>query len=66
MDVIELWWKLCGYHMCPGAKQVLLLADCGGGYDYRSRVFKYRLAYQLCNLYGLSVTVRHYPPGASK
>jgi|TARA_B100001971_G_C18227088_1_gene561238 hypothetical protein len=66
VDVIELWWKLYGYNMYPGAKEVLLLADCGGGNGYRARAFKYRLQYQLCNLYGLSVTVCHYPPGASK
>ncbi len=66
VDVIELWWKLYGYNMYPGAKELLLLADCGGANDYRSRVFKYRLQHQLCTLYGLRVTVCHYPPGASK
>lgn len=64
--VIELWWKLCGLRMYPDAEEVLLLADCGGGNDYRSRVFKHRLQHRICNPYGLTVTVCHYPPGASK
>jgi hypothetical protein len=66
VDAIVLWWKECGSKMHPGVKQLLILADCGGGNSRRSRVWKYRLQHQLCNRYGLTVTVCHYPPGASK
>jgi len=38
------------------------LADCGGG----NSASKYHLQHQLCNVHGLTVTVCHYPPGASK
>ena len=48
------------------ATELLILADCGGANGHRSRVWKYRLQKQLCDVYDLNVTVCHYPPGASK
>jgi hypothetical protein len=66
VDATVLWWKVCGIKMYPDAEDLLILADCGGGNSARSRVWKYRLQHQLCNPYGLRVTVCHYPPGASK
>jgi hypothetical protein len=66
VDAIELWWKECGRAMYPEATEILVLVDCGGGNGVRSRVWKYRLQYQLCDRYGLTITVCHYPPGASK
>ena len=50
----------------PEATEVLILADCGGSNSNRSRVWKYRIQKQLCDVYELTVTVCHYPPGASK
>jgi hypothetical protein len=52
--------------MYAKTEELLILADCGGGNSARARAWKYRLQYQLCNPYRLSVTVCHYPPGASK
>jgi hypothetical protein len=66
VDSIALWWKRCGKSLYPKADELLILADCGGGNSARSRAWKYHLQHQLCDPYGLTVTVCHYPPGASK
>ena len=66
VDAIVLWWKGRGSTMYPKAKEVLILADCGGANSARARAWKYHLQHQLCNLYRLTVTICHYPPGASK
>lgn len=66
VDSIERWWLEEGCARYAQATQLLILADCGGANGCRSRVWKYRLQKQLCDVYGLTVTVGHYPPGASK
>lgn len=66
VDSIALWWKRYGRSMYPKANELLILADCGGGNGARSHAWKYHLQHQLCDPYGLTVTVCHYPPGASK
>jgi hypothetical protein len=66
VDAITLWWKSCGQKRYPKAKQLLILADSGGGNSARARGWKYHLQHQLVNPYRLQVTVCHYPPGASK
>ena len=55
-----------GSYQYPGAQDLLILADSGGSNSVRSRVWKYDIQENLCDRYGLSVTVCHYPPGASK
>jgi hypothetical protein len=50
----------------PTATQLLIEADSGGSNSARSRVWKYRLQTQIADPYGLTLTVCHYPPGASK
>lgn len=66
VDAITLWWRSTGSRMYPEAREVLILADCGGGNAARSRVWKYRLQHVLCNRHDVTVTLCHYPPGASK
>jgi len=66
VDSIERWWLEEGCARYTEATELLILADCGGANSARSRVWKYRLQRQLCDVYGLTVTVCHYPPGASK
>jgi hypothetical protein len=66
VDAIALWWKNCGHKMYPKAKELLILADSGGGNSARARGWKYNLQHRLVNPYQLKVTVCHYPPGASK
>ena len=66
VDAIVLWWKSCGSAMYSKTDQLLILADCGGGNSARARGWKYHLQHQFCDPYRLTVTVCHYPPGASK
>jgi len=66
VDSIVQWWKCCGRSRYPKADELLILADCGGGNSARAHAWKYHLQQQLCNIHGLTVTVCHYPPGASK
>ena len=66
VDAIALYWKFQGQRRYPNAKELLIFADCGGGNSARSRAWKYHLQHDLCNVYGLKVTVCHYPPGSSK
>jgi hypothetical protein len=66
VDSIELWWRLWGKQRYLTSNWLLILADQGGSNSSRSRVWKYLIQQKLCNLHNLSVTVCHYPPGASK
>ena len=50
----------------PNSNKLLLLCDAGGSNNYRSRVWKYELQTQLVDLHKLTITVCHYPRGASK
>lgn len=65
-DAIETWWRSEGQKIHPHAKNILILADGGGSNSSRSRIWKKGLQEKLCDKYNLSVTVCHYPPGASK
>lgn len=66
VDALGLWWQHYGSKRYPNSRRILILADCGGGNAARSRVWKYRLQKRLVDRYQLSVTVCHFPPGASK
>ncbi len=66
VDSIIDWWSRIGRERYPATQELLILADCGGANGHRSRVWKYRLYRQLCEPYKLTITVCHYPPGASK
>jgi len=66
VDAIALWWKSYGATLYSRTDQLLILADCGGANSARARAWKYHLQHQLCDAYQLTVTVCHYPPGASK
>ena len=50
----------------PDATQLLIEADSGGSNSARSRVWKRCLQEQVADRFGLTVTVCHYPSGASK
>ena len=49
----------------PGARQLLITADCGGSNGNRRRLWKVELA-RLATELGIEITVAHLPPGASK
>jgi hypothetical protein len=66
VDAICLWWRCCGQRLYSEARELLILADSGGGNSARARAWKYHLQHKLANPYHLQVTVAHYPPGASK
>jgi Rhodopirellula transposase DDE domain len=50
----------------PGATHLLLEADGGGSNASRSLVFKQQLQAIIADVFRLTVTVCHYPPGTSK
>jgi hypothetical protein len=66
VDLLARWWVEEGQAAFPAARELLILADGGGSNSARSRVWKQQLQDQLCDRYGLAVTVCHYPPGCSK
>lgn len=60
------WWNNDGRHRWPDTQELLVLADGGGSNSHRSRRWKHALQHKLCNRHDLTVTVCHYPTGASK
>ena len=66
VDCVETWWLTEGRERHHNATQLAILADGGGSNAANSRLWKYALQKRLCNRLGLTVTVAHYPPGASK
>ena len=66
VNCIVKWWQDCGSQAYPNSRELLILADGGGSNSARSRHWKKCLQENLANHFGLSVTVAHYPPGASK
>jgi hypothetical protein len=66
VDLLARWWVDEGQAAFPGASDLLILADGGGSNSARSRVWKQQLQEQLCDRFGLTVTVCHYPTGCSK
>jgi hypothetical protein len=66
VEVIATWWKTCGQLLYPAAPGLLILADAGGSNGCRPRLWKLQLQEQLADRFALTVTVCHYPTGASK
>jgi transposase len=63
---IARWWEEEGRVAYAGKSQLLILADGGGSNGSRSKAWRWNLQERICNPYGLTVTVCHYPPGCSK
>jgi hypothetical protein len=66
VDCIEAWWRLDGRDRFPSLDHLLILADAGGSNGHRCRAWKYFLQHRLCDSHRLTVSVAHYPSGASK
>lgn len=66
VHAIATWWRTEGRAHYPRQHRLLILADTGGSNGYRCGAWKTALQRQLCNRYGLSVTVAHYPTAASQ
>ena len=62
---LRRWWNDMGRRRHPGARELFVTADAGGGNGYRSRVWKHRLQ-QFADETRLRVHVGHFPPGTSK
>jgi hypothetical protein len=65
IDSIRYWWLTIGIILYPHAKRLLILADSGGSNGCRIWIWK-KLLCELATELGLTITVRHYPRGASK
>lgn len=66
VDSIICWWEENGRNQYPNASKILILCDSGGANGYRRRMWKWALQTKLADRLGLTVTVCHYPSGASK
>ena len=65
VESIRKWWRQLGKVAYPDAKELLVSADGGGSNGSRNRLWKMSLQ-SFADETGLSITVRHYPPGTSK
>lgn len=66
VDSIAKWWAYDGRRRYPDATKLLVIADSGGSNGAKARAWKHALQHRLCDRHGLTVTVSHYPTGASK
>lgn len=66
VTALAQWWASAGRRRYSKTKRLLILADCGGSNGSRTRAWKYELQTRLCDRFGITVTVCHYPPGTSK
>ncbi len=62
---IRSWWIQTGRKGYPSATELLIEADCGGSNGNRCRAWKARLQ-EFADECALTITVTHYPTGASK
>ena len=63
---IATWWKREGSRYYGRPPKLLVLADSGGSNSCTSWAWKIGLQTQVCNPFGIAVTIAHYPTGASK
>jgi hypothetical protein len=66
VDSLARWWVYDGRRRYPESAHLLILADGGSSNGAKVRAWKHALQERLCDRHGLSVTVCHYPTGASK
>jgi hypothetical protein len=59
------WWDFMGSDRYPQAKELLVIADCGGSNGSRVRLWKRELQ-RFADQNRLRVSVCHLPPGTSK
>ncbi len=62
---IRSWWMSVGRWKYSGATRMAIECDCGGGNDPRRWAWRVGLQ-RLSDEFGLTITVGHFPPGASK
>ena len=62
---IQAWWETLGRAAYPLATALLITADGGGSNSPRCRLWRTELQ-RFADASGLSIEVRHFPPGTSK
>jgi hypothetical protein len=62
---IRTWLERVGRARYPNMRELTITADCGGSNGSRVRLWKVELQ-KLADETGLTIKVRHYPPGTSK
>jgi len=65
VESIRRWWTLMGREVYGEATDLLITADGGGSNGARVRLWKVELQ-RLADRLGLTLHVRHFPPGTSK
>jgi hypothetical protein len=65
VNSIRRWWRTMGRRVYPRARVLTITADSGGSNGARIRLWKWELQ-KLATESGLSISVRHLPPGTSK
>ena len=65
-DAVATWCQTEGRASYATKDQLLLLADAGGSNSCHTRAWKERMQVQVCDRFGLTVTMCHYPTGCSK
>jgi hypothetical protein len=65
INAIRTWWMTEGRNTYNGATRLAIECDCGGGNGPRLWAWKAGLQ-DLANEFSLTITVGHFPPGASK
>ena len=66
VDNIAHWCQTERLEYFPHSAHLMIKADCGGSNSCRSRVWKRDLQEKVADQFGLTITVCHYPTGASK
>ena len=66
VDCLVCWWTSEGCVRYPDATELVILADSGGSNGYRCRAWKFFLQQNFVNRFNITITVAHYPSGASK
>jgi hypothetical protein len=66
VDNIVRWCQAERLERFPHSTHLMIEADGGGSNSCRSRVWKRDLQEKVANQFGLTITVCHYPTGASK
>jgi hypothetical protein len=62
---IRTWLEKMGRQRYPAARELTIMADSGGSNGSRLRLWKLELQ-KFADETGLTIKVRHYPPGTSK
>ena len=65
VESIRRWYIRMGKFAYPNATELLITADCGGSNSARTRAWKVELQMLALEI-GLTIRVRHLPPGTSK